>query len=67
MRVLLKLFLFSYVMRKTRDFIITANVIVLFLLWVMKKSHVNLFNDCTASVYLNAQGKHKQITPFLYV
>ena len=33
---LLKLHLSSYVIRNTQDFSITANVIVLFLLWVMK-------------------------------
>ena len=33
---LLKLHLNSYVSRKTQDFSITTDVIVLFLLWVMK-------------------------------
>ena len=42
----LKLLLFSYVVRKTRDFSITANVIVLFLLWVMK----NVVLICLMSV-----------------
>ena len=32
----IKITLSSYVVRKTRDFSISANVIVLFLLWVMK-------------------------------
>ena len=36
MGLLLKLHLSSYVARNTQDFSITANVIVLFLLWVMK-------------------------------
>ena len=36
MRLLLKLHLSSYVARKTQEFSITANVIVLFLLWVIK-------------------------------
>ena len=36
MGLLLNLHLSSYVARKTQDFSITANVIVLFLLWVMK-------------------------------
>ena len=36
MGLLLKLHLSSYVTRNTQDFGITANVIVLFLLWVMK-------------------------------
>ena len=36
MGLLLKLHLNSYVARKTQDFSITSNVIMLFLLWVMK-------------------------------
>ena len=36
MGLLLKLHLSSYVTGSTQDFSITANVIVLFLLWVMK-------------------------------
>ena len=36
MGLLLELHLSSYVARKTQDFSITANAIVLFLLWVMK-------------------------------
>ena len=36
MGLLLKLRLSNYVARNTQDFSITANVIVLFLLWVMK-------------------------------
>ena len=65
--MLLKLLLSSYVFRKKQDFSITANLIVLFLLWVMKKYHVNLLNAYNASTYLNAQCKDKQIGPFLYV
>ena len=49
--VLLKLLLRSYVVRKTQYFSITANFIVLFLLWVMKKCHVDLFSVCTVSTY----------------
>ena len=66
MGLLLKLHLSSYVTRKTRDFSITANVIVLFLLRVMKDV-INLFNDCTASIYVNGKCKHKYIRPFLHV
>ena len=36
MGLLLKLHLSSYVARNAQDFSITANVIVLFLLWIMK-------------------------------
>ena len=36
MGLLLKLYLNGYVARKTQDFSITANVIVLFLLWMIK-------------------------------
>ena len=36
MGLLLKLHLSSYAARKTQEFSITANVIVLFLLWVIK-------------------------------
>ena len=39
------------VVRRTQYFSVTANFIVLFLLWVMKKCHVNLFNACTVSTY----------------
>ena len=67
MDVLLKLVLSRYVVRKTRDFSITANAIVLFLLLVNRKCHVNLFIDCTASIHFNAQCKHKHLTPFSYV
>ena len=59
MGLLLKLHLSSYIARNTQDFSITANVIVLFLLWVMKRCHVNLFNDYTASIYVNGKCKHK--------
>ena len=61
MGLLLKLHLSSYVARNTQDFSITANVIVLFLLRVMK----DLFNDYTASIYVNGKCKHKHIRPFL--
>ena len=62
MGVLLKLLLSNYIVRKTRDFSITANVVM-----SNKKCHVNLFNDCTASIYFNAQCKHKHIRPFSHV
>ena len=64
MGLLLKLHLSSYVARNTQDFSITANVIVLFLLRVMKDVIINLFNDCTASIYVNGKCKHKHIRPF---
>ena len=53
MGLLLKLHLSSYITRNTRDFGITANVIVLFLLRVMKDvilrlllTHVKVFVRC---------------------
>ena len=64
MGLLLKLHLSSYVARNTQDFSITANVIVLFLLLVMKDV-INLFNDYTASIYVNGKCKHKHIRPFI--
>ena len=30
-----------------------------------KRCHINLFNDYTASVYVNGKCKHKHIRPFL--
>ena len=59
-----KITLHSYVVRKTQDFSINANFIVLFLIWVMKKCHVNLLNACIASTYLNSQCKDKQVRLF---
>ena len=63
MGLLLKLHLSSYVARNTQDFSITADVIVLFLLRVMKDV-INLFNDYTASIYVKGKCKHKHIRPF---
>ena len=68
MGLLLKLHLSSYVTRNTQDFSITSNVIVLFLLRVIDdRCHMNLFNDYTASIYVNGKCKHKHIRPFLHV
>ena len=64
MGLLLKLHLSSYVTRNTQDFS-TANVIVLFLLRSGdERCHINLFNDYTASIYVNGNCKHKHIRPF---
>ena len=30
-----------------------------------ERCHINLFNDYTASIYVNGKCKHKHITPFL--
>ena len=65
MGLLLKLHLSSYVARNTQDFSITANVIVLFVLRVMKDVIITLFNDCTVSIYVNGKCEHKHIRPFL--
>ena len=67
MGLLLKLHLSSYVIRNTQHFSITANVIVLFLLRVIKYCHINQFNDYTASIYVNGKCKHKHIRHFLHV
>ena len=64
MGLLLKLHLSSYVARNTQGFSITANVIVLYLLRVIERCHINLFNDYTASIYVNGKCKHKHIRPF---
>ena len=64
MGILLKLHLSSYVARNTQDFSITANVIVLFLLRVMEDVNINLFNDYTASIYVNGKCKYKHNRPF---
>ena len=59
MGLLLKLHLSSYVARNTQDFSITAAVTA------DERCHINLFNDYTASVYVNGKCKHKHIRPFL--
>ena len=65
MVLLLKLHMSSYVTRKTQDVNITANVVVLFLLGVVKDvGHINLFNDYTASIYVNGKCNHKHIWLF---
>ena len=61
----LKLHLSSYVARNTQDFSITANVIVLFLLRVMKDVILICFYKYTTSIYVNGKCKHKHIRPFL--
>ena len=60
MGVLLKLHLSSYVARKTQDFSITANVIVLFLLWVVK----DVMLICLMTVLPQFMCKNKHIRPF---
>ena len=64
MGLLLKLHLSSYVARNAQDFSIAANVIVLFLITGDERCHINLFNDYTASIYVNGKCKHKHIRPF---
>ena len=53
--------------RNTQDFNITTNVIVLFLFTGNERCHINLFNDCTASIYVNGKCKHKHIRPSLHI
>ena len=67
MGLLLKLHSSSYVTRNTQNFSITANVILLFLSRVMKKCHINLFNDYTALIYVNGKCKHKYTRPFPFL
>ena len=57
MGLLLKLHLSSYVAKNTQDFSNTANVVVLFT--GDERCHINLFNDYTASIYVNGKCKHK--------
>ena len=59
----LKLHLSSYVTRNTQDFSVTANVIPV---TGDEGCHINLFNDYTASIYVNGKCKHKYIRPFLH-
>ena len=66
MGLLLKLHLSSYVARKTQNFSITANAIVLFLLRHMKDVILFclMFSVYTDSIYVNGKCKHKHIRPF---
>ena len=32
-----------------------------------ERCHINLFNDYTASIYVNGKCEHKHIGPFLHV
>ena len=50
----------SYVVRKTRDFSSTPKCYGAISVIANKKCHVNLFNDCTATIYLNAQCQQKE-------
>ena len=54
MGLLLKLHLSSYFARNTQDFSIAANVIVLFLLWVMKDV---IFICLMTTIYVNGKCK----------
>ena len=65
MGLLLKLHLSSYVTRNTQDFSITANVIVLFLLQVMKDVMLICLMTTLPQFYVNGKCKHKHIRPFL--
>ena len=64
MDVLLKLHLSSYVARKTQDFSITAKCYCAISAMGDERCHVNLFNDCTVSIYVNGKCKNKNIRPF---
>ena len=65
MGLLLKLHLSSYVTRNMQDFSITANVIVLFLLRVMKDVILICLMTTLPQFYVNRMCKHKHIGPFL--
>ena len=65
MGILLKLHLSSYVARNTQDFSITAKVITAISVTGHERCHINLFNDYTASIYMNGKCKHKHNIPFL--
>ena len=60
MGYLLKLLLISHVVRKIRDFSITVNVIVLFLLWVTKNVTINLFNPIRPGLFSCLPGPQTQ-------
>ena len=64
MGLLLISHLSSYVARNTQDFSITANVIVLFLLRVMKDVILICLMTTLPSIYVNGKCKHKHIRPF---
>ena len=65
MGLLLKLHLSSYVARKTQEFSITANVIVLFLLWLIKDVIlICLMTTLHQSMYVNSKCKHEHIGHF---
>ena len=65
MGLLLKLHLSSYVARNTQDSSITANVIVLFLLRMMKDVIVICLMTTLPQFMWMASVKHKHIRPFL--
>ena len=67
MGLLLKLHLSSYITRNTQDFSITANVNCAISVTGDERCHINLFNDYTASIYVNGKCTHKHIRPFLHV
>ena len=64
MGVMRKLHLSSYVARNTQDFSITANVIVPFLLRVMKDVILICLMTTLPQFYVNGKCKHKHIRPF---
>ena len=64
----LQLHLSSYVVRKAQNFSITANVIVVFLLWVIKDVIlICLKTTLPQFKYVNGKCKNKHIRPFLHV
>ena len=61
MGLLLKLHLSSFLTRKTQDVSITANVIVLFPLCVMKDVILICLMTTLPKIYVNSKCKHKRI------
>ena len=61
MDLLLKLHLSSYVTRKTQDVSIHCKCYCAISATDDERCHINLFNDYTASIYVNGKCKHKHI------
>ena len=63
MGLLSKLHISSYVPRKTHYCKCYCAISVM----GDERCHINLFNDNTASIYVNGKCKHKHNRPFLHV
>ena len=66
MGLLLKLHISSYVTRNTQDFSITSKCYCTISVTGDERCHINLFNDYTASIYVNGKCKHSLFYMFRY-